>query len=96
MPPPEESKVFFYMPDAPQPKRSLILRTVWVIAGFTVLLAGIIMIVTPGPAVVFIPMGLAILATEYAWARRSLDRFKQGGKQIGSIFFNKKKEKSEL
>ena len=39
------------------------------IAGGTVLLVGIIMIVTPGPAIVVIPAGLAILATEFAWAR---------------------------
>ena len=36
------------------------------------LLAGILMIVLPGPAFVFIPAGLAILATEFAWARRWL------------------------
>jgi hypothetical protein len=38
----------------------------------TVLLIGIIMIFTPGPAIVVIPAGLAILATEYAWARHWL------------------------
>jgi hypothetical protein len=37
--------------------------------GGTVLLIGIIMIVTPGPAIVVIPAGLAILATEFAWAK---------------------------
>jgi tellurite resistance protein TerC len=39
----------------------------------TVLLIGIAMIVLPGPAIVVIPIGLAILATEYAWARRWLN-----------------------
>jgi uncharacterized protein (TIGR02611 family) len=39
------------------------------IVGGTVLLIGVIMIVTPGPAIVVIPVGLAILATEFAWAR---------------------------
>jgi tellurite resistance protein TerC len=42
------------------------------IFGMTVLLIGIAMIVLPGPAVVVIPIGLAILATEYAWARHWL------------------------
>ena len=37
--------------------------------GGTVLLIGIIMIVTPGPAIIVIPIGLGILATEFAWAR---------------------------
>jgi tellurite resistance protein TerC len=30
------------------------------------------MIVLPGPAVVVIPIGLAILATEFIWAKRIL------------------------
>ncbi len=33
------------------------------------MLLGIVMIVTPGPAVLVIPVGLGILATEFAWAR---------------------------
>ncbi|HLC71856.1 MAG TPA: PGPGW domain-containing protein [Candidatus Nanoarchaeia archaeon] len=31
---------------------------------------GIIMIFTPGPAIVFIPLGIALLATEFHWARK--------------------------
>jgi tellurite resistance protein TerC len=45
-------------------------------AGATVLLLGIVMIVLPGPAIVFIPAGLAILATEFAWAKRWLEKVK--------------------
>lgn len=44
--------------------------------GGTVVLVGIAMIVLPGPAVVVIPMGLAILATEFIWARRALRKTK--------------------
>jgi len=40
------------------------------IAGFTVLAVGIVMIVIPGPAIIVIPMGLAILAIEFQWARK--------------------------
>ena len=39
-------------------------------------LLGIAMIALPGPAVVVIPAGLAILATEFLWARRALQRCK--------------------
>lgn len=46
------------------------------VLGISVVLAGIVMIVTPGPAVVVIPMGLGILATEFLWARRILDMMK--------------------
>ena len=44
------------------------------VLGISVLLAGVIMLVTPGPAVVVIPLGLGILATEFVWARRVLDK----------------------
>jgi len=46
------------------------------VIGSTVLLIGIAMIVLPGPAVLVIPAGLAILATEFVWARRLLKRLK--------------------
>ena len=49
-------------------------RAVVAVIGFTVLLIGIVMVVLPGPAVVVIPLGLAILATEFVWAKRLLDR----------------------
>lgn len=42
--------------------------------GGTVLLAGIALLVLPGPAFLVIPAGLAILATEFAWARRWLKK----------------------
>jgi uncharacterized protein (TIGR02611 family) len=42
------------------------------IAGFSVLAAGVALIVLPGPAVVVIPIGLAILAREFPWAARLL------------------------
>ncbi len=44
--------------------------------GFTVVLIGIAMIVLPGPAVLVIPAGLGILATEFIWARRLLKAVK--------------------
>jgi uncharacterized protein (TIGR02611 family) len=46
------------------------------VIGFTVLLIGIAMIVLPGPAVVVIPLGLAILGTEFVWAKALLDKAK--------------------
>ncbi len=49
-------------------------RVIVSVVGVTVLLIGIALLVLPGPAFVVIPMGLAILATEYAWARRWLKR----------------------
>ncbi len=44
------------------------------ILGVAVLLAGAAMLVMPGPGVLVIILGLVILATEFAWAERVLDR----------------------
>lgn len=44
------------------------------VIGFTVLLIGLALVVLPGPTIVVIPLGLAILATEFVWARRLLER----------------------
>ena len=44
------------------------------IIGTTVLVIGIVLIVLPGPAFIVIPIGLAILASEFIWARRLVER----------------------
>jgi len=56
--------------ELPPKVRRLLVATV----GGMVLLIGIALIVLPGPAFLVIPLGLAILATEFAWARYSLRR----------------------
>ena len=52
-------------------------RMVVIVIGFMALVVGIAMVVLPGPAVVVIPIGLAILATEFIWARKLLDLLKE-------------------
>lgn len=47
------------------------------VVGGTVVILGIIMIVTPGPGLVGIAVGLAILAVEFTWARRWLKRLRE-------------------
>jgi len=47
------------------------------VVGATVLLMGVVMIVTPGPAIVVIPVGLTILSLEFAWARMWLRRLRE-------------------
>lgn len=51
-------------------------RAVIFVIGASVVLLGAVMLVTPGPAILVIPAGLAILATEFLWARRLLQRLK--------------------
>ncbi|HEX8084039.1 MAG TPA: PGPGW domain-containing protein [Solirubrobacteraceae bacterium] len=49
-------------------------RWLFVAAGFTVLLAGLAMLVLPGPALAVIPVGLFLLALEFQWAEVWLER----------------------
>jgi tellurite resistance protein TerC len=51
-------------------------RLVIIVMGFTVLLIGIAMIILPGPAIIVIPLGLAILGTEFIWAKILLQKTK--------------------
>ena len=46
--------------------------------GVSILGVGIVMIVTPGPALILILVGLAILGLEFAWARQWLKRVREG------------------
>ena len=52
-------------------------RAAVLLIGATVVLFGAALIFLPGPAILVIPLGLAILATEFAWARRWLRILKQ-------------------
>ncbi len=57
-------------------------RIIKIVIGFTLLLVGIALIFLPGPATVVIPLALAILAGEFLWAKRLLDRFNAGVKHL--------------
>ncbi|PTL37123.1 hypothetical protein CLG94_00905 [Candidatus Methylomirabilis limnetica] len=64
-------------------------RVVVIVVGFTVLVLGVVLIVLPGPAVLVIPLGLAILATEFVWARRLLVRFRWKTRQLKNTISRK-------
>ncbi len=72
-------------------------RLVVTLVGVSVIIVGIIMIVTPGPAIIVIPAGLAILATEFLWARLLLIKVKNKlihyGKETKEYF--KRNEKND-
>jgi tellurite resistance protein TerC len=57
-------------------------RIVVTVVGATVIVIGIAMIVLPGPATLVIPLGLAILGLEFAWARRWLRRVRDKGAEM--------------
>jgi uncharacterized protein (TIGR02611 family) len=54
-------------------------RFLKILFGFTLLALGILMIVTPGPGWLTIMLALGVLAAEFVWARRLLDRMKEQG-----------------
>jgi uncharacterized protein (TIGR02611 family) len=62
------------------------------VTGGTILLLGVVMLVTPGPALLVIPIGLAILGLEFAWARLWLKRIRR---RISAGFANNRGRDAE-
>lgn len=71
-------------------------RLIVAVIGGTVLIAGLIMTVTPGPALLVIPLGLGILATEFIWARSLLHRVKYHISNTADKVRNRKNTDSPL
>jgi hypothetical protein len=65
------------------------------IGGFAVILAGAAMLILPGPGILVIIAGLAILATEYVWAQRLLKIAKEKAAQARDTVLRKKQEEQE-
>ncbi|MDQ3931958.1 MAG: PGPGW domain-containing protein [Actinomycetota bacterium] len=56
-------------------RQGKILRFVWIVVAFLVVIGGLAMIVIPGgPATVVVPVGLGMLAVVFGWARHLLMR----------------------
>jgi len=77
----------------------MILRTVEqvrrlsrIVGGFTLLLIGVVMLVTPGPGWLVILLGLGLLAAEFVWARRLMDRIKRQGERVRSAIWRPAKD----
>jgi Putative transmembrane protein (PGPGW) len=78
----------------PLPESLMLLRTVEqvrrlsrIVGGFTLLLIGIVMLVTPGPGWLVIFLGLGLLAAEFVWAKRLMDRIKRQGERVRSVMW---------
>jgi tellurite resistance protein TerC len=67
-----------YWSAMPKPIRQVLAASV----GVTVLVIGVALLVLPGPGIVVILVGLAILATEFAWAKRRLHQVKHHGSKL--------------
>ena len=59
-------------------------RVVVAVVGMTILLGGVALLVLPGPAFIVIPIGLAVLAIEFEWARDLLRRAREAWKPPSS------------
>lgn len=66
-----------------------------IVAGFTLLAVGIVMLLTPGPGWLTILLGLGLLAAEFMWARRLMDRIKREGGRLRNAVMRPNKEPSE-
>jgi uncharacterized protein (TIGR02611 family) len=62
-------------------------RWLKIIFGFTLLAVGAAMIITPGPGWLTILLGLGVLAAEFVWARRLLERVKEQGERLRHTVF---------
>ena len=67
-------------------------RLIKIVIGFTIILVGFIMLFIPGPGLPTIIGGLAILATEFVWARRLMKRFKDGANNLKNSILNNSKK----
>jgi uncharacterized protein (TIGR02611 family) len=70
---------------------STLIRFIWrsgkriavFVLGVALLAVGLVMFVTPGPGIVLVVAGLAVLATEFAWAEHLLDKAKRQAARAG-------------
>jgi uncharacterized protein (TIGR02611 family) len=70
-------------------------RVVRIAAGFVLLVLGVIALVLPGPGWLMIALGLALLASEFAWARRLLDRVKAGAGKARNVIRRRRDTRSQ-
>ena len=70
-------------------------RIVIAIIGTTVVLLGVAMLVLPGPGWAAIFLGLAVLATEYVWAQRLLNKAKEKATQAKDLALGRKNRRAE-
>jgi uncharacterized protein (TIGR02611 family) len=58
-------------------------RIVVFVVGVSLVVLGLVMLVLPGPGIVVVFLGFAILATEFVWAEVALDKAKAGAATAG-------------
>jgi UPF0716 family protein affecting phage T7 exclusion len=61
-------------------------RLLKIVGGFTLLIVGTLLLVLPGPGLVTMAVGLALLAGEFVWARSLLNRVRSGAARVRNRF----------
>jgi uncharacterized protein (TIGR02611 family) len=64
-------------------------RALRIIGGFALLALGIVLLVGPGPGWLVILLGLGLLAVDFVWARRLLERMKLEGARLRNFLFRR-------
>ena|ERR1700738_40009 len=70
-------------------------RWLRIVTGFTLLVVGVLLVVTPAPGALVILLGLGLLAAEFVWAARLMKRVKQEGVKWKEAVFGISKETAE-
>lgn len=65
-------------------------RLIVTVIGLTILFFGVVMLLLPGPGIVTIVFGLAILGTEFVWAKGLYERFENGANNIKNSIKNRR------
>jgi uncharacterized protein (TIGR02611 family) len=58
-------------------------RVLVTVVGFTLIALGLVLLVLPGPGILVVIAGFAVLATQYAWARTALEVTKRHASRAG-------------
>ena len=59
----------------------VIRRSLVALVGSTIVLIGLLLVFLPGPGALVILLGLAVLGSEFVWAKRLIRRARELGKQ---------------
>ena len=60
-------------------------RVAVTLVGAALVLGGIAMLVLPGPGILVVAIGFAVLGTEYAWAAIAFERTKKAAETAGRV-----------
>jgi uncharacterized protein (TIGR02611 family) len=69
------------------PVRAVVVKVLVTVGGPLIIAAGVAMLVLPGPGLVVIALGFALLALEYAWARHALGLLGRGLSRVRQVVF---------